>query len=547
MWLRIKCKRYSLFFFLLLAYTASLAGKGRPLLEKGWQSLVRDDDTDALRCFGAAYLEAVAENDTADKAEALLYMGICRYSVSYSQGLNYAWRAMDEYKKMELRAPAKALEGRSRCLQLISTIKSRQGSYREAIALSLEAMKGFPENADTTGTVGLIYNSLGGAYRRLGLYDSAVYFHRLALAEHTRSHNYTYLPTAYIQVAGIETALQHKDISLELYQRARTIADSTGNRQAQVSAILGMGEWLLAFGRHAREAEMQYRQAEAIAATLTDKAFSLKAAEHLLSLYKETGDYRQAMAYRDTIIGIRDSMYSWDRQREIKSLEIQFNVAEKDRQLRVAQKEREITALTNYLLWGGIAVLVLASAGIILMLRRINKRDRLLLQTKEALVAATEEQKRLVEEQKRLREQQMQQELEFKESQLSAMTLQMLQKNELMQELKLRLEENHTLTNDQKLGKLISKGLIQDKEWSDFNTYFEQINQHFYTRLKQACPGISPNDLKICALIKLHLSIKEMAAILNISPDSVKTARYRLRKKLQLNTEDSLTDFIMSL
>ena len=97
------------------------------------------------------------------------------------------------------------------------------------------------------------------------------------------------------------------------------------------------------------------------------------------------------------------------------------------------------------------------------------------------------------------------------------------------------------------LPKILSKGINQDKDWADFNTHFESVNKSFYSRLKQAYPDISPNDLKISALIKLNLSIKEMAGILNISPDSVKTARYRLRKKLQLNSEDNLTDFILNL
>jgi len=225
---------------------------------------------------------------------------------------------------------------------------------------------------------------------------------------------------------------------------------------------------------------------------------------------------------------------------EIKNMEIRFDVAEKDRQLKLVQKEKEVANLTNYLLWGGISIILFISGGVIVGLRRINKRDKELLYAKEALVAATEEQKKI-------REQQMQHDLEMIESQLNVMTLQMMQKNELMQELTNRLEEDKLLDKDLQLGKIISKGLNQDKEWSDFNMYFESINKHFYARLKQAYPDISPNDLKICALIKLRLSIKEMAAILNISPDSVKTARYRLRKKLQLQTEDNLAEFIMSL
>ena len=134
----------------------------------------------------------------------------------------------------------------------------------------------------------------------------------------------------------------------------------------------------------------------------------------------------------------------------------------------------------------------------------------MLLRVKEQLVT-------VMEEQKKLKEQQMQNELEFKESQLSAMTLQMLQKNELMQEVKERLDKDNGSSKDNPLSKLINKGLNHDKEWADFNTHFESINKNFYTRLKQAYPDISPNDLKICALIKLNLSIKEMAGILNIS------------------------------
>jgi len=527
--------------------TICLAGRALPLLEKGWQALVHDNDTQALQCFGMAYIEAERENDTVSKAQALLFMGMCSYGSSYNEGLSYCFKAMDEYRKMEHNQPLKAKEGRSRCLQLVSTIKTRQGYYREAIELSKEAKEGLPESKDSTGTLGLIYNSLGSAYHQLKMDDSSAYFHRLALLELLLAQQFAYLPNAYIEVARIEAAENHQQTSLELYTHALSIADSTANRQAQVMALLGMGEWQINCRKNTHDAQAYYQKADSIASKLSDKTFSLKVLAHLLALYKENGNYIEAMTCQERIITTRDSMYSWDRRKEIKSLEIQFDVAEKDRQLKLVQKEKEITVLTNYLLWGGLDVLVLLSGGIIFMLKRVNRRDKLLLHAQKELVIATDQQKQLLEEQKVLKEKQMQQELEFKESQLSAMALQMLQKNELMQELKSRVEVDKAIAQDQGIGKIINKALAQDKEWSDFNTHFESINKTFYTRLKQEYPDISPNDLKICALIKLQLSIKEMAAILNISPDSVKTARYRLRKKLQLNTEDNLTDFIQQL
>lgn len=151
-----------------------------------------------------------------------------------------------------------------------------------------------------------------------------------------------------------------------------------------------------------------------------------------------------------------------------------------------------------------------------------------------------------MEEQKLLKEQQFQNDIEHKESQLSAITIQMVEKNELLDEIKSILNKKEP-SSEAELKKLINKYTIQDNNWKDFDHYFESVNKNFYTRLKQKYPEISSNDLKICALIKLNLSIKEMATILNISPDSVKTARHRLRKKLQLSTEENLTDFILSV
>jgi len=151
-----------------------------------------------------------------------------------------------------------------------------------------------------------------------------------------------------------------------------------------------------------------------------------------------------------------------------------------------------------------------------------------------------------LEKQRELEEIRFQNDLDHKESQLSAITLQMLQKNELLTDIKSAIEHQQP-QSEQQLIKMVNRHFEQNNNWDDFNLYFESINKNFYTRLKQLYPEISANDLKICALIKLNLSIKEMASILNISPDSVKTARYRLRKKLQLAADENLTSFILSV
>lgn len=533
-------KKYIFLFLLQITFNFVHAAESDALLEKGWSELLKDNDSTALNYFEQAYQKANQEKRKENSAVALLNMGICSYGVSYSVGLNYCLRAMDAYKELEKSDKEKALIGRSKCLVLISTIKARQGKFKEAIALSLEAKKGFPSSKDTSGYLGLVYYGLGNSYMNLSQMDSAEYYHRLALQERLQTKKYIYIPASYLSVADIELQLNKKELSLSYYQLSYAIADSTGNRQSQVAALFGLGKWLLKFDKNAGAAEQKFIEAKQIANKLSDRSFYLKCLEQLYQLKKAQNNYPEALSYAEELKALKDSLSNWERERVTKSLETQFDVAEKDRRLSLLQKEKDIVLLTNTLLWLSIGFILILALGIILFLRKLTKRDALLLQAKE-------EKMQLIEAQKILKEQQLHNELEFKESQLSALTLQMLQKNELMLELQQKLEADASLNKDNAVSKLINKGLNHDKEWSDFNTHFESVNKNFYNRLKQVYSDISPNDLKICALIKLNLSTKEMAGILNISPDSVKTARYRLRKKLQLNTEDNLTEFILNL
>ena len=86
-----------------------------------------------------------------------------------------------------------------------------------------------------------------------------------------------------------------------------------------------------------------------------------------------------------------------------------------------------------------------------------------------------------------------------------------------------------------------------DRDWEDFKAHFEQVHGNFLVNLKEKFPQLSSNDLKIAALTRLNMNIKETSNILGISPDSVKTARYRLRKKLGMDQEADLISFLVEL
>ncbi len=537
----IRCSRHIIVLLLLLHFfPAAAQQEARQYLRQGWAELVNDNDTAAMLTFARALEQARQARDTPAVADALLYMGICSYGSSYTYGMKYAKEAMGVYRQLEKNRPDVAALGRSRCLQLISTLYSRQGKYKEAALLSREAMEGLPSLQDTTGTLGLIYNSLGTAFSHMGQSDSAAYYYRLSLAEHQRTYNKTYLPTAYLKAGYLALDKGQQQESRQYFERALSLSDSTGNRQARVSALLAMAKWYRQLHKN-RVVAMQYlEQAGTIAAGLSDKSYAIAVLQEYTNLYKEAGDYRSALEHEEEMLQLKNTYYDLEKERIVKGLETEFRLSEKDRQLALVHKEKQVIRLSNYLLWGGILILLVVSSTIILFQRRINKKNRQLLHAREQVRKAEAEQQEW-------KERQLKNDLEHKEAQLSAMALQMYQKNELMRELKEKLEQSAAVPVGNEVNRILNRGLNQDREWADFDTRFESLNRNFYTRLKQHFPGISPNDLKICALIKLNLSIKEMAGILNISPDSVKTARYRLRKKLQLNTEDNLTDFILNL
>ena len=181
---------------------------------------------------------------------------------------------------------------------------------------------------------------------------------------------------------------------------------------------------------------------------------------------------------------------------------------------------------------------------------RINRNEQLLVNNRQ-LYQSQQELTEASLENARLREEELSLELSFKNKELTSYTMNFIHKNELLDELRKKLEKLKERV-DASLAKELNTviRLVQtnqniDKDWEDFKRTFENVHHNFFSQLLSGCPELSPTELKLCALIKLNLTPKEVASMMGISLDSVKTSRYRLRKKLELPQEQSLTDFMM--
>jgi len=101
----------------------------------------------------------------------------------------------------------------------------------------------------------------------------------------------------------------------------------------------------------------------------------------------------------------------------------------------------------------------------------------------------------------------------------------------------------YLMTINKKLRTLITK----DEIWEDFKIQFEKIRPDFFNKLKEIAPDLSVNDLKHCTYIVSNLKSKEVAKLINISPRSVETVRYRIKKKMGLNREDNLHEYLINI
>ncbi|MEG1617546.1 MAG: triple tyrosine motif-containing protein [Bacteroidales bacterium] len=167
---------------------------------------------------------------------------------------------------------------------------------------------------------------------------------------------------------------------------------------------------------------------------------------------------------------------------------------------------------------------------------------------KALLKQAKENEEKLMREKNRL----LEQKVKSTNNELFDVTATMLKKNEVLHSIKEEIDsfkaKHPELTVTKKLDK-ITRSINDDQnakeDWSLFIMHFEQTHEHFFKNVQESYPSLTAAELKLCACLKLNLTTKDIASLLNISIRGVEAGRYRLRKKMNLNTAENLNEYFM--
>lgn len=242
--------------------------------------------------------------------------------------------------------------------------------------------------------------------------------------------------------------------------------------------------------------------------------------------YEFDGQYQKALEDKKQFIILNDSIFNSTKSQQIEELRTIYETEKKEQQIALLEQEAKVSKLQKYLLGGGLGLSILVFGFGFYGIRQKLKRNK----AEKAKVDA---------------------ELAFKKKELTTHALHLAKKNEVLESLKQKAEtlkkEESSKNGYQQLISTINFDLQDDNNWENFSRYFEEVHKDFNSNVKTKYPQVTPNELRLLALLKMNLSSKEIANILNISQEGIKKARYRLRKKLNIQTEDSLQDLVLSL
>jgi DNA-binding CsgD family transcriptional regulator len=203
---------------------------------------------------------------------------------------------------------------------------------------------------------------------------------------------------------------------------------------------------------------------------------------------------------------------------------------------------RSTIAVMLYIILGALAIIAL---NLIYNSYYKRQRDRMLkAQTADLELRDLAAQKEIMT----LKNQQLQQDIEARNRELAISTMSMIKKNTTLNKLKSQLiKTRDSAESITPALNIIESALKNDEDWEFFEQAFNNADKKFFKRIKEKHPSLTPNDLRLCVYLRLNLSSKEIAPLLNISARSVEIKRYRLRKKLDLERDVNLSEYVINL
>lgn len=404
------------------------------------------------------------------------------------------------------------------------------GSFKDSKQLAIRTLQ-IAYNEQLNDLTMRAYYVLGNIHFDQSNYDSALFYFRKAYA-HRSDH--------FLKNVATLSNIAESYYELEQYDSGKLYTDRViALMKARHPSHLYTFDLQLAkyhYSKSSRDSAYYY------AIRFRDKAHNSHSHRNRRDLYKflyqlakKEGRLDSALLYHEIYLAEKDSVFKRIKERDLAAFRVKLETMEKQMIIDQLWARSNLDRLKLLTMISFSMLVVIASGILILYLRSKNRRKTLELNNSE------------------LKRKNIQNELGQKEKELADTTLIMVKKNQFLDELDTiiktakRETNGSTINTWSKLQKAVELNRSNEKEWDDFNKYFGSVHSEFFDKLKRRYPVLSPGDLRHCALIKMNMGHKESAKILGVDPNSVKMARYRMKKKLGLKETEDLGEHIHSI
>lgn len=549
-------------FLILIALFAGLNLDGQVHLNNAPPSNLSED-----------YLAAKEEGDQIRESKALI-----RLALHYSETGNYNLSEKFNWDALRLAIRIHYYKDIGITLNNLSLTYRYRGNYERsfelcALAIRVEEMRG------DKGSLSLSYYNFAAVLSDAGDYPKSLEYIEKAIELDRKNEKYADLAAnvvlkglALVEMGETETAIDQFKLAIEFYEgkkdtlllamcysnigyaqnrdslnwealenfrTALSFTKTTKDLRGLAISNNNLADQFLTLGQF--DSAQYYADIGLQVATQIGKKPTIRDIYAIKAdIARGQGDYRAALENLDSSLALKDEILNAENIAKIEELEAKYKKEKQERDLKIKQqqillleRETQVANIILYAVIGGFITL----AFLVLMFVRSRRRKRL-----HELAIYKKEQELELEKRARIN-QELKSEVEYKNREVENLAQNIVQKNDLLQSLRQEIKAGSRTPS--RVIQAISVVMDNDKE--EFEQRVDNIHSLFYKKVKEQFPKLNDNDLRLLSLVKMKMSSKDMAILLNINPASVDVARYRLKKKMDLPKETNLIEFLEQL
>jgi len=516
---------------------------------------------EGLQHFKEAAGIAESENDGRGLVDSWNEIGITYFKMSnYEDAQTFYFKALKKAEEIDYKNRVKGLKNN------IAIIYSIYKDHDKALELFNKLLEIYEKEKDFFHFA-LTSVNIANIYDEIGEYEKGFQYLDRAIPIFTESGNNLMLTSTLNNRGVIYLKLNKKNEALADYQRALEISEENNYESGIISSSINIGEYW-ANENKLEKALAFFEKALKIALEDLNKASIKDCYAGIAKVYTLQGNYQKALEKTKQFMAYRDEIYNERTQKQINELQIKYETEKKEEEIDLLQLKMRIQKRNQIILIVGLLIISFLILRVLhlkqlnlkrknLLLEQVSLMDKLALEKmdsekreKDLENLRLQEEILAKEEINRLKQLKFREDLKHKERELAANALHVVSKNETLDSLKKSVEavlasdKNDIQASLKRLIQEIESNINLDQDWDIFKMHFEEVHQGFFKRLIEKYTDLNTNDLRFCAYLRLNLDAKEIARILNLSVNAIEKRRYRLRKKLGLESSDNLFEFL---